>query len=122
MQSLNGSGTVERNDACGNILQYGFHQLPPALQFLNRLLKVACDLIDLRPAIPQLRGHGVKGAHKYAEFVLGLLRALVIKIAGRDLSRAFRESLNGDSDLLGKKQSHPHHRRQEEQRKKKENV
>src|ERR1700675_3417901 len=64
VHSKNGPSGIQRNNSRGNVLQYGFHELAPALEFLHRLLEVTGELIDLRAAVAQLRGHVVKGAHQ----------------------------------------------------------
>ena len=65
---------IKRNHTSGNILQNGFHELPPAFQLLHRLLEVGSELIDLRAAVTQLRGHRVEGAHQDAQLILRLFR------------------------------------------------
>ncbi len=79
-----------------------------AFEFLDGLLEVAGELVNLRAAVAQLRGHGVEGTNEDAEFILHLFRNLIIEIAGGDFARAFGKGLNGDGDLLGQEQSDPH--------------
>ena len=99
---------VEGNDAGGNVFEDGFHELAAALEFLDGLLEVAGELVDLRAVVAELRGHGVEGAHQDAEFVLHLIGNLIVKIAGGNFAGAFGEGLNGNGDLFGEKQGHPH--------------
>jgi len=101
--------------------KHGLHELAPALELLYRLLEIPRELIDLRAAVAQLRGHGVEGTHQDSQLILSLLRDLVIKVAGGNLPGSFRERLNGDSDLLGQKQRHPHDGGQQQHGEKKEN-
>jgi hypothetical protein len=79
--ALDHAFSVEVDDARGNIFEDGFHKLAAAFEFLNGLLEVAGELVNLRAAVAQLRGHGVEGADEDAEFVLHLLGNLVIEIA-----------------------------------------
>src|SRR5258706_1699152 len=99
---------IEVDDAGGNIFENGFHQLAAAFEFLDGLLEVAGELVNLRAAVAQLRGHGVEGTNEDAEFILQLFRNLIVEIAGGDFARAFGKGLNGDGDLLGQEQSDPH--------------
>src|SRR6266446_151467 len=99
---------VQIDDAGGNIFENGFHELAAAFKFLHGLLEVACELVNLRAAVTQLRGHGVEGADEDAEFVLHLFGNLIIEISGGDFARAFRKGLDGDGDLLGEEHSDPH--------------
>src|SRR5208283_1666120 len=98
---------VQGDHASGNVFQHGFHQLAAALEFLNGLLQVACELIDLRAVIAQLRGHGIEGAHQHTEFVLHLLRHLIPEIAGGNFARALGKRLNGHGDLFGEEEGDP---------------
>src|ERR1700682_1453022 len=82
IQAKNGARGVERNNARGNVFKNGLHELAAALELLHRLLQVSRELIDLRAAVAQLRGHAVKGAHQDSTLILSLLRDLVIKVAG----------------------------------------
>ena len=103
----NGAAGVEGEHAGGNIFEDGFHQLATTFEFLNGLLEIAGELIDLRAAVAELAGHGVEGANQDAEFVLRLLRDLILEIAGGNLTRAFSERLNGYGDLFGEKERDP---------------
>src|SRR6516162_1878721 len=114
IDTQNGSRTVQRDHSSRNIFKHGFHQLPPPLKLLHSLLQAAGELIDLCPAVAQLGRHGVERAHQHPKFVLSLFRDLIIKVAGRDFAGAFRERLDRNRDLLGKKQRHPHDGRQQE--------
>ena len=51
IHAKNGARGVERNHPRGNVLQNGFHELAPPLEFLHRLLKIPGELIDLRAAV-----------------------------------------------------------------------
>ena len=109
-----GAVGVQGNYAGGNVLENGFHQLAASFEFLNGLLEIAGELIDLSAGIAQLRGHGVEGANKNAEFVLRLFGNLIVEIAGGDFASAFGEGLNGNGDLLGQEQGNPHEREEKE--------
>src|SRR5215472_5031475 len=85
---------IEREHAGGDIFEYRFDELAAAFEFLDRLLKVASELIDLRAGVAELGGHGVEGADENAELVVALFRDLVIEIAGGDFAGAFGKSLN----------------------------
>ena len=82
VQAKNGSRGVKRNNPSGNVLENSLHQLAPALKLLHCLLEIPGELIDLRAAVAQLCGHGVKGAHQDTQLILSLLGDLVIKVAG----------------------------------------
>ena len=105
--ALNAPSGIQVNDAGGNIFEHGFHQLAAALEFLHGLLKVACELVDLRAAVAQLRGHGVERADQHAEFVLRLFGNLILEIAGGNFARALGKRLNGHGNLLGEEQRDP---------------
>ena len=57
---------VKRENAGRDIFQHGFNELAAAFEFLDGLLKIARELIDLRTRIAQLSGHGVEGADEDA--------------------------------------------------------
>ena len=103
-----------------NIFEDRFHQLTAALEFLNSLLEVSGELIDLRAAVAELAGHGVEGADQEAEFVLRLLRDLILEIAGGNLARAFSEGLNGNGDLFREKKRDPSNGEEQQQGEEKE--
>src|SRR5262249_11482828 len=117
----NRTRTIQGNHASWNVLEHGFHQLPPPLQFLNHLLEAAGKLIDLCAAVAQLRGHGIERAHQQTKLVLHLLRNLIIEVARRNFARSFCKRLNEHSDLLREEQRNPHHSGQKENRKKEKN-
>src|SRR6266849_1327410 len=107
---------VQRDDAGGDAFQNRFHELPAALQLLNGLLQIPCELVDLRTAVAQLCGHDVEGANQHAEFVLRLLGNLVIEIAGGNLAGALSQRLNRHRNLFSEKQRQPHHRKKQKNR------
>src|SRR6266581_1981922 len=82
IHAKNFSRSIERYNSRRNVFENGLHELATPLEFLDRLLEVASELVDLRPAVAQLRGHGVEGAHQDAQLILSLLGNLVIEIAG----------------------------------------
>src|SRR5208337_2705037 len=95
---------VEGDDAGGNVLEDGFHQLAASLEFLNGLLEVAGELVNLGAVVAQLRGHGVEGAHQPAEFVLHLFRHLILEIAGGNVAGGLSEGLEGHGNVFGEGQ------------------
>src|SRR5208337_1363007 len=112
---------VEGDDAGGNVLEDGFHQLAASLEFLNGLLEVAGELVNLGAVVAQLRGHSVEGADQPAELVLDLFRNLKLEITGGNFARALGEGLNGHSDLLCEEQGDPGGGGENEHGKEKEN-
>src|SRR5580698_9974916 len=107
---------IERDDAGRNVFENGLHQLAAAFEFLNGLLQVARELIDLRARIAELRGHRVERADQDAELVLRLFGNLIIEISGRDFARAFRERLNRHDHLFREKCGDPHQRKEKQHR------
>src|ERR1700756_290503 len=101
---------VERENAGRNIFQDSFDELAAAFEFLHGLLKIACELINLRTGVAELSGHGVEGADQRAEFVVGLFGDLIVEISRGDFSGAFGEGLDGNGDLFGEIKSEPEDR------------
>ncbi len=64
------------------------------------MLQALGELINLAPAIRQLRGHIIERAHKRAELVLRLSLHAIGKIAARDLAGALGQRLDRHGDLL----------------------
>jgi len=112
---------VEVDNAGGNVFEDGFHELAAAFEFLDGLLEVAGEFVDLRAAVAELGGHGVEGVDEDAEFVLHLFGDLIVKIAGGDFAGAFGEGLDGDGDLLGEEEGDPHGRGENEKREEEKN-
>ena len=73
---------VERDDAGRDVFENRFHQLAAAFEFLDGLLEIARELVDLRARVAKLRGHRVERANENAEFILRLLGNLIVEIAG----------------------------------------
>ncbi len=61
IDAANRFGLIDGDHAGGNIFENGFHQRAAALEFLDGLLQVLGEDVDLAAAVAELLGHAVEG-------------------------------------------------------------
>ena len=101
---------VKRKHSRRHIFENGLNQRSAPLKFLHRLLQISREVVDLLPAVGQLRRHGVERPNQRTQLIVCLHLHLRIEVSRRDLTRGLRQRLNGNGDLLREKKRKPRSR------------